>query len=92
MTTTPDGIGRTGDAKDADSELDFGNSGRLEDTIRSQPSCGRPKREDLVSMKSMEAIEPRSCIEGLEVPMLFGLCNVLRTVLLGDKIAATVAI
>lgn len=40
MTTTPDGIGRTGDAEDADSELNFGNSGWLEDAIWSQPSGG----------------------------------------------------
>lgn len=30
--------------------------------------------------------------EGSDVPMLFSLCNVLGTVLLGDKIAATVGI
>ena len=33
MTPTPDGICRTSNAKDADSELHFGNGGWLEDTV-----------------------------------------------------------
>lgn len=45
MTTTTDGIGRTGYTKETDSKLNFGNSGWLEDAIWSQPSCGRPEMD-----------------------------------------------
>ena len=43
MTPTSDGIGRSSNAKEANSELNFGDRGWLEDTIWSQPSRGRPK-------------------------------------------------
>ena len=91
MTTTPNGVGRTGDVKDADSKLNFGDGGWLEDTVWSQPSGGRPKGEGLVSIKSISN-DASVMHEELEVPMLIGLCNVIRTVLLGNKIAATVGI
>ncbi len=51
MTPTPDGIGRTSNAKEADCELNLGNSGWLEDTIWTQPSRGRPKEADFSKHK-----------------------------------------
>ena len=64
MTTTPDGIGRAGDAEDANSKLNFGNRGWLKDTIWSQPCGGRPNRNILVGTVYIEMIEPRSCMHG----------------------------
>lgn len=54
MASAPDGIGRTGNAKDADGELNFGNGGWLENTVWSQPCGGRPEDgPNSVSTRSM---------------------------------------
>ena len=59
--------------------------------FRVNQAVGDLKRDMLVNTKSMSDRASVMHI-GLEIPMLFGLGNVLRTLLLGDRIAATIGV